>query len=211
MRRKWKPEAGTRIPFDPDIRKQLDPEQLQNFAACCLTWNRIENALSVGFAFCLGLPPRMRLSVSSRMSGIEAKYDVVKDSLKKHILLDEKTYATCADTLGTLMTYKRYRDGIVHAYIHDPMKATAVTTPKKGEFFEALITKDALEAFYQGLMAIFDEMSWVVEMIKQTEPLARRGKPDDRVKIATIAELYMGEVSRLQKARKALAPLPEFV
>ena len=62
MQRKWNPKVRSikASGFGLDIRKNLEPEQTQNFAACCLAWNRIQNSINVAFCFAIGAPPRLR-------------------------------------------------------------------------------------------------------------------------------------------------------
>src|SRR5262249_14218830 len=146
MRRKWTSIARQRrsIGHKRDIREFLEPEQLQNFAASCLTWNRIENAINVAVAFCLSLPPSLRLEVVSRINGFDGKTAILHAALRRHFRLADPSYNALAASLGDSAKYRRFRDGIAHAYVVDPNEPVAMTAQRQGKLDEVLITKDAL-------------------------------------------------------------------
>lgn len=212
MRRKWNSTSRrTRvIGPDLDIRQQLEAEQLQNFAASCLTWNRIENSINVALCFCLGLPPKLRLDVASRINGLDDKMDIIYASLKKYLSIEDSSYQVITSTIGAAKEYKRYRDGIIHAYIVDPKEPAAMTTQRQGKMDEVLITKDALDALYKHLVAIYTEMRVVVQIIQLIEPRVRSYKPGDQKGNEAAIRGGIALILEHQKHRRSLPPLPQF-
>lgn len=79
----------------------------------------------------------------------------------------------------------------------------------QGNLYEALVEKDALDVFYQHLVALFQEMRFVMRAIETAYRL-RRHKPDDRKRIEEAFQRGRVQVLNHRQTCKSLPPLPEF-
>jgi hypothetical protein len=210
MRRKAVPRPRRFGPATLNLRETLDPDQLKNFAACCLVWNRIENAINVSVCFSLAIPPTLRLDVVSRINGLDGKVAIVRAALQKRFKFPEKAYKIFDSALGGALEYKRYRDGIIHAVVTHSDAPIAPTAQRQGRMDEVLITKDALDVLYQHLIALDAEMRDAVTTIHAVDRLARLNKPGAQKQIEATIQDGTAQVQSHQRARKSLPPLPEF-
>jgi hypothetical protein len=197
-----------------DIKKDLKAEQLQAIGAIMLAWNDIEGRLDHALSTALGLSPQIALDVTSRINGLDGKFAIIRKTLKYHLYFDDDVYNFIVQTLRTLEDYKRYRDGIAHAWIIHPTEIVAPSVRQRGRLHEVLVSSGALSLFYEHLTVLQDEMGAVSniifvktrltqqEIIPVLDPLFRHNEQELEGHIAFLREH--------RRRREALSPLRTF-
>lgn len=212
MRRRLQPRArplSSNRELTLDIRSHFDAEQLRNYAACCLTWNRIENAINASTAICIGADAFMRLEITSRINGIDGKLALIYAGMEKVLRINANVRTIITESIGSAAGLKRYRDGIAHAFIYDATDAAALTSPRKGMIDETLIDKGALDALYQHLNAGYLEIRDATSILLMIAK-ARKRKLDDSAGSVKGIRDGIAQLQEHQSRRKSLPPLPKF-
>jgi hypothetical protein len=198
-----------------DIRKDLAPEQLEGIGAIMLAWNDIEGRLDQILATAIGLPGSIALEVTSRINGLDGKFEIIRKSAQHHLQFSKEIYETIAKTLNDLeQRYKKYRDGIAHAWILHPQEVVAPSGRQRGKLYEVLVSVDALNTLYDHLAVLQSEIGAVSSVIFVKTRLMRQEviPPVDPMLRLTERELqgYVEILRDYQRQRQALPPLPEF-
>jgi hypothetical protein len=96
-----------------DIRKDLTSGQLEGIGAVMLAWNAIEGRVDEILAAAIELPFEIALEVTSRINGLDGKFEIIRKSALYYLRLPDDIYQAIAQTLNILeKPYKQYRDGI---------------------------------------------------------------------------------------------------
>lgn len=199
----WKP-----MNFEEGMSKQ----RLALFGMVSLAWNDLEGALDTALGASLELPEPMWVEVTSRINGFDGKCSLLKQCAKLVHRIPDKHLEAIADTLGSAMEHKKYRDAIIHAKILDPDSATAPTNERRGNVGEVLVTEEALDGLFRRLGWIRAEIDVIVTLFVTLSICRNRqdvGLPEDE-KQSALKELKAC-IPRLldrQYQRKALPPLP---
>lgn len=199
----WKP-----MNFEEGMSKH----HLALFGMVSLAWNDLEGALDTALGLSLELPGPMWVEVTSRINGIDGKCSLLKQCAKIVHQMPEKHLEAIADTLGSAMEHKKYRDAIIHAKILDPDSPTAPTNERKGNVGEVVVTEEALNSLFRRLGWIRAEMDVVVSLFDTLRICADRKNVEhsEDEKQSALKELRAC-IPRLldrQRQRKALPPLP---
>jgi len=198
-----------------DIRKDLTPGQLEGIGAVMLAWNDIEGRLDQTLATALGLPASIALEVTSRINGLDGKFEIIRKASRYHLQFPSQIHEAIAQTLNVLdVSYKKYRDGIAHAWIIHPQEAVAPSARQRGNLYEVLVTVDALNTLYDHLAVLQSEMGAISSIIFVKTRLMRQEviPPADPMLRSTELELqaYVEILREHQRRRRDLPPLPEF-
>ena len=138
MKRKTtKSDIGTII---YDAEHAVGASTLQAIGHLVILWNAIEAELDATLAF-TGLPSDLWTTVRSRISGLEAKVDILKEGLHR-LCFEPEEQRLLADTLGDFMVLKGYRDSLIHVrLIGRPRQMTAFGPEKRGARYEILFSR----------------------------------------------------------------------
>jgi hypothetical protein len=198
-----------------DIRKDLTPGQLEAIGAVMLAWNDIEGQLDHTLSLAIDLPFSIALEVTSRINGLDGKFEIVRKAAQYHLRLPDAVYQSIAQTLNILENpYKQYRDGVAHAWILHPREIIAPSAKQRGKLFEVLVSVDALNLLYDHLAVLQSEMGAVRNIIFTRSQLMQQ-----RLRPVRVRELQLTEPEVLahtellrghQRRRLALQKLPEF-
>jgi hypothetical protein len=166
-------------------------------------------------------------STSDRINGIDGKIELAKVGLRDLGAADD-LLNSASETLGQdgFSKYKKYRDAVIHARILDAPTGIAISPAKRGKRQEVLITVNALNALYDRLVLVRNEL---IEICQITIRLytTRRWGPMSQIaaQIVPNAGQIPGPPTRqieqeiqealsryrvLRKRRQSLPPLPEF-
>jgi hypothetical protein len=197
-----------------DIRKDLTPGQLEGIGAVMLAWNDIEGRLDQTLATAIGLPASIALEVTSRIGGLDGKFEIVRKASLSHLRLPSDIHISIAETLTLLETYKKYRDGTAHAWIIHPQEAVAPSVRQRGALYEVLVTVDALSKLYDHLAVLQKEIRAISSIIFARATMMQQAitKPRDPMLLITepMIQGYAEILRDYQRQRQALPPLPEF-
>lgn len=201
-----------RVQFD--VRKDIEPERLAAIGAVALSWNLIETLIDVCVGLALELHPDMWSSVTSRINGIEGKVELLKETARIRHEFSERDSAIIADTFGSVMLHKRYRDGVIHARIFHPTAIVAPSHERRGGTFEVLVSKGALDALYAHLDMLCCECAEITSLFFSSARclgnISRHISEDEKREAAQEFQAGIVLLLDLQRQRKALRPLPRF-
>jgi len=201
-----------RVPFD--VLKDIDADRLAAFASVVLSWNLVEAMIDASIGAALELQPDMWSAITSRINGVEGKLELLKETARVRHRFPERDYNVVADTIGQIMTYKRYRDGLVHARIFDATAVIAPSHERRGKTFEVLVSKDAIEILYEHMDQLCCECAEMAMLFfSSARCLGNISKAlSEDEKQAAAEEFRAGIVLLLdlQSQRAALRPLPKF-
>jgi hypothetical protein len=197
-----------------DVRKDTNSSHLAIIGAVTIAWNDVEALVDSVLCGAADVPAMLRLDITSRINGFDGKIAIIKKAARDHVYFPKAICVMIEATCGACEEHKRYRDGIIHARILDPHDAVAETTQRKGKTDEVLITEPALNALYDRLIAIQDELSEILSLVyvmKQRRNFQRKGI-SGRLKLQIEQAVRRGQalLRDRQKTRLSLPPLPQF-
>jgi hypothetical protein len=217
MKRKTeKSDLGTII---HDAEHAVGAATLQAIGHLVILWNAIEAELDYTLAF-TGLPSELWTTVRSRISGLEAKVDILKEGLPRHCFEPDEQ-RLLADTLGDFMTLKGYRDSLIHVrLIGRPGQMTAFGPEKRGARYEILFSRKLvlgivmrLKFFQREMHALNTLMTMRLFALNADRIEATMGfdRKEQLIIIERLARKDWKTLRVNRKKRKALRPLPEFL
>jgi hypothetical protein len=195
-----------------DIRKDLTSDQLIGIGEVAMAWNEVEFLLDIMVGTTLVKSQALWLSLASRLA-FEAKKDLAEE-LAIDALLPAISIGTIKTTLADLFEYKTYRDAIVHARVFSKSDGIGQIVKRGAVVYQSLLTKKALEAFYDRLVLLRQEMNQLVQIyygISRTNGAGLRVLEGPYKRRREQEFLGWTEKARnYQTERKSLPPLPEF-
>lgn len=217
-RRTQKPSYGVAA-IKYDAEKVIGEATLQAIGEIVILWNTIEYELDEAIQAAIRLPSDVTTSVRSRISGLEAKADILKECLEPMLYFQGRERELLADTLGDFMTLKSYRDNLVHMrLVGSPKKIQAFTPEKRGARYELPFSRQLVVGVARRMRIFRDEMrlfTWIINlrlMILNSENVRRLTyDPEEWRGVAeTTARKEFVRLQGCRKKRQALRPLPEF-
>jgi hypothetical protein len=196
-----------------DPKAAYSKEQLQEVGAVTLIWNQVDVFLDWLLWVALNLPFPVGLEVTSRMSGIEAKVDILRKIARRAELLNEEARAAIKQTLDGVIECKRYRDNIVHSVPYDIDKGIAHRRNRRAELHQSLVTLEALTGLYERIRLLLDELREVDllhRLADKAGAMVAYGEEEfdllDRRRMRNVS-LQTSQLADRQKVRLALKPL----
>jgi hypothetical protein len=183
-----------------DVRKEINPGVLSAIGAISLTWNLIDESIDHALAYALDIAMPLPIDVTSRINGIDGKFAIIRNALHTLPFFAELRTPLVLNALSGVETHKKHRDGVIHARVHFPDEQVAETAHRRGIADEILISLPALNALYDLLALLRDEISAVAFLIH----LARVRVADGQSKrLAEISRYDNSSSSRVGRAAKA--------
>lgn len=214
-RKTTKSDIGTII---YDAEHAVGAPTLQAIGHLVILWNAIEAELDATLTFA-GLPSGLSTSVRSRISGLEAKVDILKEGLD-HWCFEPQERVLLAGTLGDFMTLKGYRDSLIHVrLIGRPRQMTAFGPEKRGARYEILFSKDLVLGIVKRLKIFQGEMHALNTLLSmrlialnadRIEAMTGFDPEETLIAIERITRKDWKILRGNRKRRLALHPLPEF-
>jgi hypothetical protein len=168
-------------------------------------------------------------SIRSRISGLEAKTDILKECLDPVLWFDPDERRLLADTLGDFMTLKGYRDSLVHARLYrvwgrnraniPRSKVLAFAPEKRGARYEMLFSKALILAVNKRFRLFQKEMHSLHQLVtmrffsinaERVNASFGWDPYEQRIVIERITRKDWKSLRANRKRRQALPPLPEF-
>jgi hypothetical protein len=188
-----------------DVRRDIPAEQLKALGAIAIMWTRIERRIDFAMCTALSVPRQLWVDLFSRINGFDGKVELIKKGAEHHIRMPPDARTIIAHSLGAISEHKRYRDGVIHAWVTNPSADIADTIQRKGEIHETFMSLDALDGLYERLSILFDEAADIIGILNYYLEVGR-----GREEIAQVHEACMSQALEHQKHRLALKPLPAF-
>ena len=219
MKRKTNKSDVGEIVFDAP--KAVGTDILQTIGHIVILWNAIETHLDVALVYGTRMPGELWTSVRSRLSGLEAKTDILKECLTPVMKFDPTQRALLADTLADFMILKIYRDSLIHVRLimAGPKKMIAFASEKRGARYEILFSKPLINGILSRFRIFRREMHALNTLISMRGLyLSADGakgafgfEPDEvRALIEKITQADWKSLRENRKKRQSLRPLPEF-
>jgi hypothetical protein len=161
---KRRPPPGRTGSTTQDIRKDLSRDQLAGIGEIAMIWNELEFLLDTAVGSGLVLSKAMEANNTSRL-GFDPKKALAQD-IARDALLPQAAIAEVDAALVDLETYKGLRDAIVHARVSDKNKAIGQIVKRGGILYESLLEAKALNALYDHLTLLRQEMDAIVQIKK---------------------------------------------
>lgn len=210
MRRRSTNRFGDKQFKGYNVRQHVDPKRLQAIGAMILEWNYIEGALNLVLDLALKLPFQLWVPVHSRINGTDGKIALIKETFDLPAKIPEEAQAPIRKALNAVEHYKRYRDGIAHAFLTHPDQIVAESIQRKGMTDEVLLSQEALDCLNDHLDALQMELD-ALAMIFHYRAAGFLARDDsEREQFAEGIRQAMAQLRHFQGMRENLKPLPEF-
>jgi len=211
MRRHKKGDQSPRRGFD--YLKKVDAPRLRLMGAITLAWNWIEWTIDVALAVSLETHPDMWLELTSRINGMEGKVELLKKTLalSGYPPLPDGADPLVRKFLGAVGSYKKLRDGLIHARLTEPKAIIAETVQRRGVTDEMLVSREALKQLYDHLSLLGREAEYALQVYFFSVGASQRnGTKRKRLQDAERLLQALVQLRLHLQTREALLPLPEF-
>jgi hypothetical protein len=188
-----------------DVRQDVPSRQLQALGAIAIVWTRIERRIDFAMCTALSVPYPLWIDISSRINGFDGKVELIKKGAEHHVRVPPHARTIIADSLGSISEHKRYRDGVIHAWVVNPNADIADTIQRKGEVDETFMSAEALDGLYERLSILSDEAGDIISILNYYLAVDR-----GREEIVQALQACTVQALEHQKRRLALPSLPEF-
>jgi hypothetical protein len=203
-----------RQPRHRDVRKyahppgkmirQLTIRQLAAIGAVALAYNELEVAIDILLFEVIGLRHPAPLDISCIIN-MEDKIAAINKGVA-HLGLEPEYKKQIKEALDTFREFTGSRDAINHARIINGFDVKACTTA-----FPSVFTEDAINTFYDHLMALEKEISSAAVLIKGAFTLKSLA-PDDSKKgfYEEVKRVCSFQFRGYSSRRRSLPPMPHF-
>jgi hypothetical protein len=145
------------------------------------------------------------VEVASRINGFDGKTELIKEGAEHHIRVPPDAMTIISDSLGAISEPKRYRDGVIHAWVIDPNADIADTIQRKGEVDETFMSTEALDGLYERLSILSHEAGDIISILNYYLAVGH-----GRAEIAQALQACISQAQEHQKRRRSPIPLPAF-
>jgi hypothetical protein len=194
------------------IKEDVSTDQLAGIGAIVLIYNYAESAINRMLPVALGLSSGVYLSVTTRINGIDGKIEILKLAAAD-IGLPQDMRDFLADSLGNsgFSLFKKFRDAIIHARIHDPALGYGEVIESRGKMSQVLLTAEALTILFDHIEALKDELfSFLLIFVAAREINNRASDGPETEQLALRIRDGFAQAQRHRTRRLSLPPLPEF-
>lgn len=192
-----------------EIKIKIPERQLAGIGAVALAFNELEATIEQIFFVLANLSADIQFEISTKIGTIE-KIDIIKLAAKPYLRKKEQealAHSLGAEGFGLL---KSYRDGVIHVRHLSPVTGVGLELDKKANAFDLLVRQDALDAAYDHLVILNQELLATRELFLAINVLNRREAADpDRPlfeqSIVTARHLIQSRKSE----RRSIPPIPK--
>jgi hypothetical protein len=212
MKRPRSPATEKYVGTSGDIKKDLSQEQLAAIGAVAMAYNKAEEEIDHLFGIATKLDDRLLLAVSTRIHGIDGKIAIIKHAATIFGVAPD-AIAALNDTLGGdgFVKLKGLRDAAVHARLINAAIGVGVRIDKRAQINEVLLSKAALDALYEHLIALANELKSAANILAFTlECSARKADDPERARYEQESQHHSAEFQSLRNRRQTLQPIPQF-
>jgi hypothetical protein len=192
-----------------EMKKELTIRQLAAIGAVALAYNELEVTIDVMLFEAIELPPSAFLDVS-RINNIEDKIATINKGVA-HLGLEPEDQKQIEEALGIFREFTIYRDAINHARIMNLTGGVGLDPKSRGTASLSLFGDDALNIFYDHLIALEKELSSAAVLIKGISTLNSLASDDSKKALyeegrRVCSFQFRGYGTR----RQSLPPMPNF-
>ena len=194
-----------------DIKQDLSEKQLATIGALILAYNKLEDEIENMFSVVTGLKDQMLSEISSRITSIDIKLDIIKAGAK-NFSADPKDQECLAELLGTagFKLLKRYRDAVAHCKLINASIGIGLLFEKQAKINEVLLSQPALDALYGHIVAMKFELQCATSMLIFSEIMNRDAADPERVSHEAGNAENSARFQWYLIRRQSLPPIPEF-
>jgi hypothetical protein len=193
------------------MKQELTIRQLAAIGAIALACNELELAVDTMLLAVIGQPHSALLEVSSgRINNMGDKIATIKEGVA-HIGLNQDDQKQIKEALDIFIRFTVYRDAINHARIMNLLGRVRLDPKSRGTKSATLFSDDALNSFYDHLIALEKELSSAAMLIKGTSTLKslaaddpKKGLYEEGKRVCSLQ--FRGYGTR----RQTLPPIPYF-
>jgi hypothetical protein len=174
MKRKSQKDTPTDI-FDPvNIKRDLTSAQLAALAAVTLAYNILEDQIDALLLIATRIPDWLFDEVSSRIDGLGGTVEIILRAIKQTDL-PQKDKNDLEASVGLFMDFKQNRDTIIHARLINLSIGIGRGAKRRGTSpLEILVSEDALNRFYDHIVALQNELAAGGRLLNTALTLADR-------------------------------------
>lgn len=211
MRRPYNKDKPTDAHSTGDVRRDLTEKQLAAFGAACLAYNILEDGIDALLYVVTNIPDWLIKEVTTRIHGLDGKTAIIQKSIEKSGLIatDQKI---ASESIAVFGEFKKIRDAMIHARVLNAAIGIGLSDRTRGERgFEVLLTEEALNTFYEHIVALEKELSSLGSLLGGTTAL--RGSSADDPKKSQYEEavrVHEAQFRENHRRRRSLKPLPKF-
>ena len=207
--------------FESDPKRAYTAEQLAEIGAITLKWNQIEAHINfIGSHILFSKTPFWLQIATDRALGMKAKLALLKECLKRSILMDQKAKNCISDCFAEVAQCRAYRNAIIHHHIYDHAKGIGTYIDESKSNYQILVSLDALTTLYNILCSLLLELREIDILFRIETGAQRPGQFDrERGEFHTFDDDYLKanvlpentkRLLKLQNLRKKLQKLPQF-
>jgi hypothetical protein len=212
MKRPHDPVTQRYVGTTGDIKKDLSQEQLAAIGAVAMAYNKVEEEIEDLFGIATKLEGQMLLEVGTRINGIDGKIAIIK-SAADTFGLEEDDKKQLAEALGNgvFVLLKGYRDSIIHSRLINAAIGVGIRYDKRAKINEVLLSKAALNALYDHLLALANELQMAASVfILSIDIYGHAAGDQERASFEAGRQENSAQFRRCQNRRQSLPPIPGF-
>jgi hypothetical protein len=211
MRRPYNKDKPTDVHSTGDIKKDFTPKQLAAFGAACLAYNVLEDQIDALLYVVTNVPEWLIREVTTRIHGLDGKTAIIQTAIENSSL-STNNQKGAIDSIATFSYFKKIRDAMIHARIINATIGIGLSNRTRGEkAFEVLLTLEALETFYDHVVALNKELSGLGSWLASTTVL-KTSAPNDpnKSRYVEACQVHETQFQEHRRRRRSLKPLPQF-
>jgi hypothetical protein len=203
-------------PKDPystgNIKIDLTEKQLAAFGAAALSYNVLEDQIDALLFVTMRVPDWLSAEVSSRIHGFDGKIAIIQKAIEQIDLapMDKKTLTNAVAVFGD---FKKTRDAMIHARIINASLGVGRGAKQRGgkSPFEVLLSADALDSFYDHILALQKELYSGGILLNSAIALKECAADDpNRSQFEEALRVHEAQFRENHSHRLSLKPLPKF-
>jgi hypothetical protein len=212
MRRPYNKDKPTDVHSTGDVKKDLTEKQLAAFGAATLAYNILEDQIDALLYVVTNVPDWLAKEVSSRIHGLDGKIAIIHKAIENSGLDTLKERDLAHDSIAAFGTYKKDRDALIHSRILNAAIGIGLSEKTRGKHdFEVLLTEDALNTYYEHVVALEKELSSLGSLLGGTNALRLSASDDpNRSRYEEAVRVHRVQFQENQHHRQSLRPLPKF-
>jgi len=187
--------------FEFDLEKAYTPEQLAKVGAIALIWNRIEYRIEflMMVTFEHSFPSlTMWLEFQKSIKRLDRRIELLRKFAEENEILTTEAKNCIKISFDAVLEYRKYRNAIVHSFVFDHENGIGTHVNDADKPLQVLLTVDALQVFYNNLVALDNELM-------ETDILYRMAGGDGRV-IVNDPKTGKPEKDQLKALRERAVP-----
>jgi hypothetical protein len=211
MKRKSRDDTPKGEHSTGDIKADLTEKQLAAFGAAALAYNVLEDQIDALLFFTTRIPDWLFAEVSSRIHGLDGKTAIIQEAIK-HSDLNATDTKMLTEAVATFGDFKKTRDAMIHARIINVTTAVGRGAKQRGKSpYEVLLSADALNAFYDHIVALKNELASAAALLNSSITLKLSNSDDpNRPQIEEALRVHQAQYRENRNRRRSMKPLPKF-